>query len=137
MNILYMWKHSGIEDTVFGIIFTIVLLFEGRKGTCIVCRRMIGHCVCGQTACEWKRINCSYIHMYILIFIYYSLVLYTFKEFLCTVTRVREPLLVITVINHHNSRFFKHFVRISEPLKSAQKGFGDLFSVFFPLLVRT
>lgn len=40
-------------------------------------------------------------------------------------------LLVITVINHHNSRFFKHFVRISEPLKSAQKGFGDLFSVFF------
>lgn len=91
MNILYMWKHSGIEDTVFGIIFTIVLLFEGRKGTRIVCRRMIGHCVCGQTACEWKRINCSYIHMYILIFIYYSLVLYTFKEFLCTVTRVREP----------------------------------------------
>lgn len=37
MNILYMWKHSGIEDTVFGIIFTIVLLFEGRKGTCMVC----------------------------------------------------------------------------------------------------
>lgn len=32
-----MWKHSGIEDTVFGIIFTIVLLFEGRKGTCILC----------------------------------------------------------------------------------------------------
>lgn len=37
MNILYMWKHSGIEYTVFGITFTIVLLFEGRKGTRIVC----------------------------------------------------------------------------------------------------
>lgn len=80
MKILYMWTHSGIEYTVFGIRLTIVLLFEGRKVTCIVWRRKFGHCVCGQTVCEWKRINCRYIHMYILFFIYYSLVLYTFKE---------------------------------------------------------
>lgn len=76
-----VWNHIYNCLTIWGE--------EGYMYT--VCRRMIGHCVCGQTACEWKRINCSYIHMYILIFIYYSLVLYTFKEFLCTVTRVREP----------------------------------------------
>lgn len=80
MKILYMWTHSDIDFTVFGIRFTIVLLFEGRKVTCIVRRRMIGYCVCGQTVCECKRINCRYIHMYILISYIIAFVLYTFKE---------------------------------------------------------
>lgn len=41
---------------------------------------MIGYCVCGQTVCECKRINCRYIHMYILISYIIAFVLYTFKE---------------------------------------------------------
>lgn len=92
---------------------------------------MIGYCVCGQTVCECKRINCRYIHMYILISYIIAFVLYTFKETSLYGNTCSGALLQLSYHCHKPSQFkiFKKIiVRNSKPLKIGTKKAWDLSS---------